>query len=395
MADSTRPLNVCTIAYSFYETDTRIRRYTEALAERGDYVDVIALSDKGSAPYELIKGVHVHRIQERLRNEEGRFSYLSRLLRFLVNSAVFASRRHLRIGYDFVHVHSVPDFEVFAALLPKLSGSRVILDIHDIVPEFYASKFGVTPNSFTYKALKLLEKISVGFSDHVIVANHIWEKTLLQRSAKRDKCTALLNYPDTSIFYRRALTNGNGNPLFVYPGSLNWHQGLDIAIKAFALARGRISGAQFHIYGEGPEENALRGLVDDLGLGESVRFHSFLPLTQIAEIMAGATVAVVPKRNDPFGGDAFSTKVFEFMALGVPVILSRTRVDEFYFNDSLVHFFEPENSAELADAIISLASDENRRNVLSGNALEFINDLCWDRKKQDYFRLVDKLVGQG
>ena len=83
------------------------------------------------------------RIQHRERNERGRLSYISRLLLFFFRSAVFLSWRHLRNPYQLIHVHSVPDFEVFAALLPKLMGCKVILDIHDIVPEFYASKFQV------------------------------------------------------------------------------------------------------------------------------------------------------------------------------------------------------------------------------------------------------------
>ena len=387
-----KALNVCTVVYAPYETDTRVRRYCEALAERGDHVDVAALKVDGSPAYEIIRGVHVYRIQERVRNECGRFSYLSRLLRFLVNSAVFISRRHLHTKYDLVHVHSVPDFEVFAALLPKLTGAKIILDIHDIVPEFYASKFNVSNRHITYKALKLLENISVMFSDHVIVSNHLWEKTLLDRSTTVDKCTALLNYPDTSIFCRRPGAISNGGPLFIYPGTLNWHQGLDIAIKAFATVCQELPKARFHIYGEGPEQSTLQDLVGELGLGEIVRFFPFLPLDQIVEIMAGATAAVVPKRNDPFGGDAFSTKVFEFMALGVPVILSRTRVDDFYFNDSLVQFFESGNCRELAAALVLIASDGRRRQMLIENALEFIDELCWDKKKFDYYRLVEKLL---
>ncbi len=380
------------IAYTFYEMDTRVRQYAEALAERGDRVDVIALRHNRAARYETIRGVHVYRIQDRVRNENGRLSYLFRLLRFLISSSVFISKRHLSVKYDLVHVHSVPDFEVFAALMPKLMGAKIILDIHDIVPEFYASKFNVNKNSTAYEALKLLEKISVRFSDHVIIANHIWEKTLLGRSAKEGTCTTFLNYPDPTIFYHRPEVRNNGSPLFIYPGSLNWHQGLDIAIKAFAIARQKLPGAQFHIYGGGPEESALRNIVEDLSLGGNVHFYSFLPSEQISEVMSRASVAIVPKRNDPFGGEAFSGKVFEFMALGVPIILSRTKVDDFYFDGSLVHFFEPENYRELADALVLLASDENRRRALANNALKFIDGLCWDKKKYDYYSLVDKLL---
>ncbi|MGA2226531.1 MAG: glycosyltransferase [Syntrophobacteraceae bacterium] len=387
-------LNVSVIAYTFYEMDSRVRRYAEALAARGDHVDVVALKYNGLPSYDIIKGVHVYRIQDRVLNEKGKFSYLSRLVRFLVNSAVFVSRKHIRTKYDLVHVHSVPDFEVFAALIPKLTGAKIILDIHDIVPEFYASKFNVARTSLVYKALEWLERVSVKFSDHVIIANHIWEKKLVSRSAPAFKCSTFLNYPDLSIFYCRPQQPHNGKFLLVYPGSLNWHQGLDVAIKGFAIAAKEIENAEFHIYGGGPEEKSLRTLAAELGLEKKVLFKGSLPLDAIAEVMAGATAAVVPKRNDPFGGDAFSTKVFEFMALGVPVILSKTRIDDFYFDDSVVRFFEPENCRELADAIATLALDANKRQTLAANAQEFVKGLSWDEKKQDYYCLVHKLLEQ-
>ena len=52
----------------------------------------------------------------------------------------FLTQEQFRDGYDLIHVHSVPDFEVFAAAYPKLTGTKIILDIHDIVPEFYVEQ---------------------------------------------------------------------------------------------------------------------------------------------------------------------------------------------------------------------------------------------------------------
>jgi glycosyltransferase involved in cell wall biosynthesis len=388
-------MNACMIAYTFYEEDNRVRRYAEALAKRGDRVDVIALQRCGLPAQEVIKGVSVYRIQERVRNEKGKCSYLSRLLKFLVKSAVFISKRHLASPYDLVHVHSVPDFEVFAALVPKMTGAKIILDIHDIVPEFYAAKFDVPQTSFVYKALVFMEKISIRFSDHVIISNHLWEQKLVGRSVRREKCSTYLNYPDPAIFHRPVGSFKPGKKfLMMYPGSLNWHQGLDIAVKAFALASRELENAEFHIYGEGPEEHALRTLVADLRLEDRVLFKGSLPLEAISEAMATASVGVVPKRNDSFGGEAFSTKIFEFMSLGVPIILSRTRIDNHYFNDSIVRFFEPENYRDLAESLIYLAKNEEARQQLASNALEFVRDYCWDRKSCDYFGLVRNMTAQ-
>ena len=114
---------VCMLAYSDYEADGRVRRYAETLARRGDSVDVITLS-KGSAPLgeTSISGVTVHRIQDREPNERSKWTYASRLLRFLVASSVFLRRRYGDVRYDLIHVHNIPDFLVFAAWYPKWTG---------------------------------------------------------------------------------------------------------------------------------------------------------------------------------------------------------------------------------------------------------------------------------
>ena len=178
------PIRVCMVAYSFYEQDNRVMRYAEALAKRGDSVDVIALRKEGFPEYENIRGVNVRRIQTRKINKKGRVSYLLKLIRFLFNSSIALTGRHLKIPYDLIHVHNVPDFEVFAAAFTKLKGAKIILDIHDILPEFYASKFNQSKSGLLFKSLVLLERFSARFADHVIISNHLWEKTLLSRSVE-------------------------------------------------------------------------------------------------------------------------------------------------------------------------------------------------------------------
>ena len=383
----------CMLAYSFYEGDTRILQYATALAKRGDVVDVIALRRKGQPKHEVLHGVNVHRIQLRTVNEHGRLAYLYRMLWFLLRSAVVLARMHLAKPYKLVHVHSVPDFLVFAAAIPKLLGARVILDIHDILPEFYASKFNVKQESLLFKLLLLVERWSVAFSDHVIVANHIWHERLISRCVSQEKCTAICNYPDPRLFFPRSKARANDKFVITYPGTLNWHQGVDIAIRALARLADQIPEAELHIYGEGPAKPSLIALAKDLGLKGKVVFHDFLPTDQIVEVMAGSDLAVVPKRaSSSFGNEAASTKISEFMALNVPLVVSRTKVDSYYYQDSTVKFFESDNDADLAECILLLKRDHELRDRLVSNAVKYVEQNNWDVKKHEYLRLVDSLV---
>ena len=149
------------LAYSHYETDARVRRYAEALTERGDHVDVVALKRSPDEAVERrVGGVNVYNLQARVgKGERSPLAFLFPVLRFLSASMFWITKRHSRRPYDLLHVHNMPDFLVFAAWYPKLTGAKVILDIHDIVPEFYGNKFTGWSRGPTVLLLKRLERV--------------------------------------------------------------------------------------------------------------------------------------------------------------------------------------------------------------------------------------------
>lgn len=389
-------LRVCMLAYAFYESDTRILQYATALAKRGDTVDVIALRRDASVPeFETLNGVNVYRIQARTVNEKGLFTYASRILRFLTRSTLFLRQQHRQRPYDLVHVHNVPDFLVFSALFPKMSGVPVVLDIHDLLPEFYASKFKVRHDSFLFKMLTFAERCSAAFATHVIVANHLWRDRFVARSSRADKCSVVRNHPDLDIFVAQSRQDRQKNDKFLltYPGSLNWHQGLDVAIRAFASIADRLPEAEFHIYGEGPAKPSLIELANKLGMQNRVIFHDFLPSREIARVMATTDLAIEPKRaTSAFGNEALSTKILEFMALGVPVIASKTKIHAYYYDDSVVQYYENDDEAQLAEQMLRLKNDPRLRIRLVANAKKYVQENNWDARKHDYLHLVDTLV---
>jgi glycosyltransferase involved in cell wall biosynthesis len=390
-APASSKLRICHVAYTFYEADNRVIRYAREMASQGHDVDVIALRRRGQSSTASVDGVRVMRIQRRSVTEKRAVAYLAKLLGFFANATLRVTALHMRRRYDVVHVHNVPDFLVFAAWLPRVTGARVILDIHDIVPELYAGKFGAHEQSTMFKVLLSVERASCSFADHVIVANDLWRDALARRSAKR--CTAILNYPDISLFRPSApaVLNEGGRFLFLYPGSLNHHQGVDVAIRAFALVKDAMPNAEFHIYGEGPAKLSLMALIDEFGLAERVKIMDRLPLDEVAKKIAAASVGVVPKRAEGFGNEAFSTKILEFMASGVPVIASRTRVDEHYFNPTLVRFFASGDERDLAAAMLDTFQNRAQARERAEAGLRFAIRNSWQERAGDYRQLIASL----
>ncbi|MCZ2076652.1 MAG: glycosyltransferase [Bryobacterales bacterium] len=384
------------LAYTFYDSDNRVRRYAESLVRRGWSVDAIVLRQSSQALHEVIQGVRVFRIQERIVNEGSPFAYLFRLLSFLLRSAVVLGRLHLGKHFDIIHVHSVPNFLVFGTVVVRLFGARVILDIHDVVPELYLTKFNVRRQSPVFRLLLLEEKWSVAYADHVIVANQIWRDRVAARCGCPEKCSVILNYPDPGIFYQRTLRSGDAAWFTMcYPGTLSRHQGVDLIIQAMALLRNVAPDLRLVIIGGGADRERLGALVSEAGLEDRVILKDRLPLESVAEEMANVDLGVEPKRNEDFAGDALSTKISEFMAVGVPVLASDTRVHKFYFSEDVVEFFEAGSSQALAAKIAELKGDSRRRESLRRRAAEFIAENNWDVKKNEYFRIVDSLMKGG
>lgn len=389
-----RPLRVCHVAYTFYESDNRVMRYVQALAGRGDDVDVVSLRAPGRPWREFGDGVRFYLIQRRSPTEKNPLSYLVKLLWFSLKATLLLTALQVRRRYDVVHVHNVPDFLVFTAWLPQLMGARVILDVHDILPELYAGKFQVGSASAIFRALVALERMCCRFADHVVVANHLWHGRLIVRSVPPEHCTTMMNYPDLSVFKPRFRP---GRPaqagfLVLYPGTLNHHQGVDIAVRAFARVSSQMPDAEFHVYGRGPTLNDLINLSRELRMDGRVKFMESVGLKQIAGVMATASVGVVPKRADGFGNEAFSTKILEFMACGVPVIVSRTKVDQYYFTDDLVSFFEPGSVEDLANALLRAYRHRDEPSGRVAAAHRFADGHSWQVRSAEYVRLVDSLT---
>ncbi len=388
-------MNYCAIAYTFYEKDYRVRRYAEALTGHANRVDVIALKDKDNEKHSALNGVNVYHIYGRNFEERGPFSYLFNILRFFIKGTGILVSRHLRYRYKVIHIHNVPDFLVFMAFIPKLLGAQIILDIHDILPEFYCQKFDKRFHSFLGKALLFTENVSVRFSNHVIVANDLWRKKIILRDKilPRD-CTTLLNYPNLKFFRAYSHRQNNSHYRIVYPGTISRHHGLDVAFRALAIVKKELPTVRLDIYCRRRRiyYNWLISLIDNLGLRENVSFLEPVMNEMLGEILANGSLGIVPKRGGVFASEAFSTKIFEFMAADLPVVASRTKIDEYYFDDSMIMFFEPENHEDLARCIIELHKNPKKGRSLANNAKKFVAKNNWETKKQIYLDLVDQLL---
>jgi glycosyltransferase involved in cell wall biosynthesis len=386
---------VCMVALTYYQSDARVRREAEALVDRGDRVDVICLRGSDPSGTGSLDGVRLHEVWVPRYRGSSTFTYVAQYSSFFVLAAIGVSWLHLRRRYDVVQVHTMPDFVVFTAALAKLLGAKVLIDVHDLVPELYQSKFGLSKSHRAIRLLMWIERRSIAFADKAIAVHEPHLDALVSHGNPREKFNVLLNAPDPTFFSQRARdASGNSTFKLVYHGTIAPRHGLETAVRAVARVRDQIDSVEFLILGEGDGVPRLEQLVRELELGEIVLVpKTMVPLEDLVPLISDADVGVVPILDDGFTKYMLPVKLLEYVALGIPIVCSETKTIRAYFDDTMLAFFPPGDEEALAERLLELYVDADARAELAEKASAFLDGHSWDVQRRRYYALIDELAG--
>lgn len=388
------PRRVCILRHGFYPSDVRVRREVNALVAAGFEVDIVALRRPGQLGKEEVNGATVYRIPVAHERSRHRLRYFFQYSASFALIAALASALYLRRHYDLVQVNTMPDFMAFAALVPKLLGARLVLDIHDLMPEIYMTKFQVPPSHPIVRLLKLQEGASMGLADQVITVIEELRQILVERHGQRD-IPVIMNCPDGSVLPRRApVPPSNARDdrfVLLSHGVIVERLGYDTAIRAVALVQERIPGIELRIVGPGVYAEELKTLAASLGVSSRVYFTGLVPLDQIPDLVAQADLGVVANKNDGSADIMLPTKLLEYAWLGKPAVVARTATIARYFDDTMVSYFTPGDVHQLADRILELYRHPEWRYALAVNAGRFFEEHNWAAEAARYCGLLETL----
>ena len=389
---------ICMIAYTHYPTDSRVRREAEALIERGDSVDVICLGNKGGAAIEVLNGVRMVKILIDRYRGSSTINYLLSYLTFFFTVLFKLAKLQKENGYQVIQVHTMPDFMVFTALIPKLRGIKVLLDVHDLMPELYQSKFGYKATHPIIRLITWAERLSIKFADRAMAVHKPHLQVLCSHGNPAEKFTILLNLPDMKIFPRGDFSQPrDGSKLeLIYHGTVARRNGLETAIRAIASLKGDmgdIDDLTLRIIGDGDEILHLIDLVKELGLEDRVKIDKGMkPPEQLIPFIMNADVGIVPIFYDDFTKYMLPVKLLEYVMMGKPVICSRTETIQEYFSAEMVYFISPGSVSDLAAAIRFLYEHPEKRLDLVKNSEKFNQTYSWEKQKQAYYQVIDSLI---
>ena len=385
---------VLMIAYTYYECDPRVMREAEAALEAGFEVDFLALRRESQPKIEELAGVRVIRMEQSRYRGSNLLRYMASYCEFFLRCFFRTSLLWMKRRYHVIHVNNMPDFLVFSAVIPRLLGAKIILDIHDPMPNTFASKFKHAENGFFYRLLLWQERLSVAFCHRVVTVNHPVRDAVLEKHGLHSEPIEVVeNFADGQLFQLRSTFHVGENLRLAFHGTILERSGLKILIEALSMTQHK-DRIRVKIIGEGDFAEPMRSLIRLKGLDEMVQFDNYsYPARQIPELLSDCNVGLVPLVVSSMANYALPLKLIEYISMGLPVITVRSAAICYYFREEDCLFYDWNAPKTLARLIDKLALEPELLLHFRQRALEIRDRFSWSTGKAKYGDLLRNLSG--
>ncbi|HEY9166031.1 MAG TPA: glycosyltransferase [Candidatus Kryptonia bacterium] len=388
------PKRVAMVVHAYFPVgEARVKREAELLVRNGVEVVVFCLRDKDQPLRDLANGVHIRRLRVKRHRGASLVVYLFEYIAFLFLVSVSLVPPGLIRKYDVIQFHNPPDFLVFAGLIPKLFGTRLVLDMHEVLPDLFLNRWKLNKRSLVYRVVCLAERLSVGFVDEVMTVSDPVKEILQSRTGRND-ISIVMNVIDDNLFSRESLvrTEKSGALRMVYQGILARWYDLTLVLRSVKVLSAEYD-LRLDIFGDGPDAQMLRGLVADLGLEKVVKMYGLLPIERIAREIQLADIGLVPMVNAPYYSDlAIPTKLLELAEAGVPAMAPRLPILQRYFDEDMVQYYDPGVEGDFTDKLRMLIADPVLRASVAKNVRRFTQRYSWQNQGEVMLDVMRRLA---
>jgi glycosyltransferase involved in cell wall biosynthesis len=351
------------VVHAYYPlAEPRVERQAKAARAAGYHVEVLCLRGDGEPARETVDGISVRRLPLGHVRGAGFARVLLEYLAFTVMAAAVLAVR--RTAPQVVQVHAPPDFLVAAALPLKLRGARVVTDIHDLSPHLYQARF--EPGwrmRLVVGTLRAIERAACAVADSVLTVHEPYGREIVADGVDEGKIAIVMNSADESLIDRvrgrsAGRDTGEGPFTVAYHGTITHWYGVDLVVEALASLGDVAPDARAVILGEGDALAETRAQAVELGVEDRIEFSGrYLPIEDALGQVATADCGVIPNRPSTLNRFALSSKLFEYVALGIPAVVARLDTLAAHFSDDEVTFFEPGDVDSLAEALRWIATN--------------------------------------
>lgn len=334
------------------------------------------------------QGVHVHSLGSLAEQRLG--LAVGRRWQRIQRAAILARR----LRADLYHLHD-PELIPLGLWLKAVTGARVVFDCHENNTAYIQQKHHLHPllRGGLASGMAVLERWAARTFDAIITADQGVADLYLRRFRARRVMT-IHNFPQLDLFLNQPPPSEDAPFDLVYHGSIpRYHLEVTFAVAEALRRRGR--RARWLFFGKCPEaawaqaELARRGLLADIVLDPHL-----IPHDQVAARVRQAQIGFIPLPDLPKFRHNIPTKLFEFMALGMPVVLSDLPPSRPFVGDGRCAFMVAPNDYDgYAEAILRLLDDPALRRTMGAEGRNRVmNEFNWQREAQYLLALYAELM---
>lgn len=390
-----RPPRLLMLLHGYFPDEPRVASEARAATDGGFEVDVVALRRPGEPAAQEVEGVHLRRLPIQHRRGGGVASTMWEYVAFTTLASIEAARLGFRRRYAVVQVHNPPDFLVVAALVPRLLGARIVLDVHDLASDMFMMRFERRPGARAAdRLLRLVERWAARVSTAVLTVHEPYREELATRGVPREKITVVMNSLDERLLPTTPPDPGSTGFTIFYHGTVTPHYGVGLIVEAAGQLRDRTPGLRIEIYGDGDALPDLEARVRELGLGDVLTLGGYVPQADVLRAAQTASVGVVPNLPTRLNRFALSTKLLEYVALGVPVVSADLPTIREHFADDEVRYFKAGDADSLAEALADVAADPEGAARRAAAARRRYEGYRWEHSADAYVNVLCRVASR-
>jgi glycosyltransferase involved in cell wall biosynthesis len=322
-------------------------------------------------------GYPIHRVPLYLKGK-GFISRIRTYLSFCFNAWRYSKGKWQKGDFDWVFCESPPLFlGITAKAIAASTGARFWFNVSDLWPES-VEKLGLVTNPVLLWPFYRMERWLYQKANFITGQTQGICASIQERTGKNcfwypNGITTAEVYTNTNSAIPQEIELLLQHKVILYSGNFGYAQGLEVVIHAADLLRNQ-EDLIFILIGDGPEKEKLQSLISGMSLSNAHIFSSVSRST-LFSIIKKCFATVVPLRGIDLFRGAIPSKIFEPLALSVPVLLGvKGEAQEIFCNQSgAALFFEPENASSLRDAIIALIHEPSMAYAMAESGKVLIN----------------------